>query len=43
MTHPSWVALLGMDHSFIELGKAVVHVISLINFFVIAVFSLSAL
>ena len=23
MTHPSWVALLGMAHSFIELDKAV--------------------
>ena len=25
MTHPSWVALHGMAHSFIELDKAVVH------------------
>ena len=32
MTSPSWVALHGMAHSFIELGKAVVHVISLISF-----------
>ena len=32
MTHPSWVALHGMAHSFIELDKAVVHVISLIVF-----------
>ena len=32
MTHPSWVALHGMAHSFIELDKAVVHVISLISF-----------
>ena len=32
MTHLSWVALLGMAHSFIELDKAVVHVISLISF-----------
>ena len=32
MTHPSWVALLGMVHSFIELDKAVVHVIRLISF-----------
>ena len=32
MTHPSWVALLCMAHSFIELDKAVVHVISLISF-----------
>ena len=29
MTHPSWVALHGMVHSFIELDKAVIHVISL--------------
>ena len=33
MTHPSWVALHGMAHSFNELDKAVVHVISLISFF----------
>ena len=32
MTHPSWVALPGMAHSFIELDKAVVHVISLVSF-----------
>ena len=32
MTRPSWVALHGMTHSFIELHKAVVHVISLVNF-----------
>ena len=32
MTRPSWVALHGMAHSFIELDKAVVHVISLIQF-----------
>ena len=32
MTHPSWVALHDMAHSFIELDKAVVHVISLVNF-----------
>ena len=32
MTHPSWVALHGMTHRFTELDKAVVHVISLINF-----------
>ena len=30
-THPSWVALHGMAHSFIELDKAVAHVISLIS------------
>ena len=41
MTHLSWVALQGMVHSFIELDKAVVHVISL--FSVIVVFGLSAL
>ena len=29
MTHPSWVALYGMTHSFIEVDKAVVHVIRL--------------
>ena len=32
MTHLSWVALHGMAHSFIELDKAVVHVISLVSF-----------
>ena len=32
MICPSWVALHGMAHSFIELDKAVVHVISLIQF-----------
>ena len=32
MTHLSWVALHGMAHSFIELEKAVVHVISLVSF-----------
>ena len=31
MTCLSWVALQGMAHSFIELGKAVVHVISLVE------------
>ena len=30
--HLSWVALHGMAHSFIELDKAVIHVISLISF-----------
>ena len=30
--HPSWVALCGMAHSFIELDKAVVHVIRLVSF-----------
>ena len=32
MTHSSWMALHGMAHSFIELEKAVVHVISLVTF-----------
>ena len=32
MTRPSWVALQGMAHSFIELDKAVIHVISLVSF-----------
>ena len=32
MTHLSWVALHGMALSFIELDKAVVHVISLDSF-----------
>ena len=32
MTCLSWVALHGMAHSFIELGKAVVHVIRLVSF-----------
>ena len=32
MTCPSWVALCGMAHSFIELDKAVVHVNSLVSF-----------
>ena len=32
MTCPSWVALQGMAHSFIELDKAVVHVIRLVSF-----------
>ena len=31
MTCPSWVALQVMAHSFIELDKAVVHVIRLIT------------
>ena len=31
-THPSWVALHDMTHSFIELDKAVVHVIRLVSF-----------
>jgi len=30
MTHPSWVALHSMAHSFTELEKAVVHVIRLV-------------
>ena len=32
MTHLSRVALHGMAHSFIELGKVVMHVISLVSF-----------
>ena len=32
MTHPSWVALHGITHSFIELDKALVHVIRLVTF-----------
>ena len=32
MTYPSWVALHGMAHSFIELDKAVIHVIRLVSF-----------
>ena len=32
MTRPYWVALHGMAHCFIELDKAVVHVIRLVNF-----------
>ena len=32
MTHLSWVALHGMALSFIELDKAVVHVIRLVSF-----------
>ena len=32
MTSLSWVALHGMAHSFIELDKAVVHVIRLVSF-----------
>ena len=32
MTYLFWVALHGMAHSFIELDKAVAHVISLIRF-----------
>ena len=32
ITHPSWVALHSLAHSFIELDKAVIHVISLVSF-----------
>ena len=32
MTHLSWVALQGTAPSFIELDKAVVHVMSLVSF-----------
>ena len=31
-THPSWVALHSMAHSFLELHKAVIHVMILISF-----------
>ena len=31
MTHPFWVALHSMAHSFIELDKAVIYVISLVS------------
>ena len=41
MTRLSWVALHGMAHSFIELDKAMVLVISLVSFSVIMVFILS--
>ena len=41
VTRPSWVALHGMTHNFIELDKTVVHMIRLVSFLV--VFSLSAL
>ena len=43
MTHPSWVALHSKAHSFIELEKAVVYVISLVSFSIIVVSILSAL
>ena len=32
MTHPSWVALHGMAHSFTELDRAVIHMIRLVSF-----------
>ena len=32
MTHPPWMALHVVAHGFIELDKAVVHVISLVSF-----------
>ena len=32
MSHPPWVALQGMAHSFTELDKIVVHIISLVSF-----------
>ena len=31
MTHLSWVALHSMAHTFVQLDKAVVHVISLVS------------
>ena len=42
MTHQSWVTLHGMAHIFIELDKSVVHVIRLVSFLWLVVFSLSA-
>ena len=42
MTPPSWLALHGMAHSFIELDKAVIQVISLFSFLLIVVSILSA-
>ena len=39
MTRLSWVALHGMAHSFIELDKAVVHVISLVSFLLLCILS----
>ena len=35
---PSWVALHGLAHVFIELDKAVIHVISLVSFFLFLFF-----
>ena len=32
ITCPSWVALYGMAHSFIELDKSVIHVMSFVSF-----------
>ena len=43
MTRSSWVALHGTAHSFIELDKAVVREIRLVNFLWLWFFSLSAL
>ena len=37
MTRPSWVALHSMAHSFIELDKALIHVISLVSHIYICV------
>ena len=34
MTRPSWVALHGMAHSFIEIDKAVIQVFSLVSFLI---------
>ena len=42
MTHTSQVTLYGMDHSFIELHKAVIHAIILVSIFVIVAFVLEA-
>ena len=38
MIRPSWVVLHDMVHSFIELDKAVIHVISLFSFLFIYLF-----
>ena len=42
MTCLSWVALHGLAHSFIELDKAVIHMIILVIFSLIVVFILEA-
>ena len=42
IARPSWMALYGMDHSFIELDKAVIHMIILVIFSLIVVFILEA-
>ena len=32
MTHPPWMALHGVAHSFIELDKAMIHVVRFVSF-----------